>query len=87
MSLQAKLVMALDKAENDVHSKIIRNVMKLDRTDPRSVKLQLEYAYRRYGKLYSKNPNAHDDDTGETVKVDPLEALAEKLSPYMEGDD
>lgn len=79
LSLQAKLVMALDKAENDVHARIIEDVLTSD-----NLKLKVEYLYRRYGKLYSKNPNAHDDDTGETVKVDPLELLAEKLAPYME---
>lgn len=86
MSLEAKLVMALDKAENEVHATIIHNVMSLDPASPAAVKLQLEYLYRRHGKLYSKNPNAHDDDTGETFKVsDPLEELAEKLAPYIEN--
>lgn len=84
-SLQAKLVMALDKSENIIHAKIIENVMALDVTNPAAMKLQLDYLYRRHGKLYSKNPNAHDDDSGETVKiVDPLAALAEKLDPFCD---
>ncbi len=79
MSLQAKFVVALDKAENIVHDELIRDILASDND-----KLKLEYLCRRYPKLYSKNINAHDDDTGETVRVDPLELLAEKLKPFID---
>jgi hypothetical protein len=78
-TLRSKLVMALDKAESDVHSRIVEDVLESD-----NLKLKMDYLYRRYGKLYSKNPNSHDDDTGETVKIDALELLAEKLSTFIE---
>ena len=78
VTLKADLVMALDKAENEIHSQIIEDVLASD-----NLKIKVEYLYRRYGKLYSKNPNAHDDDTGETVSVDPLELLAEKLGQFL----
>lgn len=85
LSMQAKLVQALDKAENDNHAKIISNVMGLDPTNPMAVKLQLDYLYRRHGQLYRKGRTAIDDETGETIKiVDPFEALAEKLAPYID---
>lgn len=87
-SLQAKLVQALDRAESIVHAKVIENIMALDASDPRNVKIQLEFLFRRYTKLYSRNPNAHDDESGSTFPatvVNPLEALADKLAPFMDG--
>ncbi len=83
MSLQAKFVVALDRAENEALSEIIRDVMLLG-SDPASVKIKLEYAYRRHGKLFSRTANGIDDETGETVRVDPLELLAEKLKPFID---
>lgn len=79
VTLKMKLVTALDIAESQIHGKIISNVMESD-----NLKLQMEYLYRRYGKLYAKTPNAHDDETGETVKIDPLEILASKLRTFVE---
>lgn len=85
LSMQAKLVMALDQAENDIHARIIENVMTLDGKNPACVKLQLDYLYRRHGQLYRKGRTAIDDETGEKIKVvDPFEALAEKLAPYID---
>jgi hypothetical protein len=84
---QARLVIALDKAEGDVHASIVRNVMTADPTDPRVLKIQTDYLYRRHGKLYSRNLNAHDDDTGETHQVNPLDLLAEKLKPFLTDDE
>lgn len=82
LTLKAELVMALDKAEQVVHSQIIEDVLESD-----NLKLKTEYLYRRFSKLYSKNPNAHDDETGETYKVDPMELLLEKLQPFCRGGD
>lgn len=78
VTLKMRLVTALDIAENDVHAKIIEDVLESD-----NLKLKMDYLYRRYGKLYAKNPNAHDDETGETVKIDPLELLADKLRTFI----
>jgi len=79
ITLKMELVKALDQAECRNHSDIIEDVM----SDETPIKIKMEYLYRRYGKLYSKSPNAVDDDTGEDVKVDPNQVLIEKLSAFL----
>ncbi len=78
LTLKADLVVALDQAENEVHSKIVEDVL-----GSNDNKLKLDYLYRRYSKLYAKNSHAVDDYTGETVKIDPFELLAEKLTAFI----
>ena len=79
LTLKAELVVALDIAENEVHARIIEDVLASDET-----KLKMDYLRRRYPKLYSSNGTAIDDETGEEVKIDPLQLLAEKLSAFIE---
>lgn len=81
MTIQAKLVVAIDKAENEAHATLLQDVLDSDNT-----KVKMDFLRRRYGKLYSMNPNAHDDDTGEDVKVDPLVLLADKLKHFIVED-
>jgi hypothetical protein len=81
ITLKMKLERALDRAECVVHSAIIEDVLASD-----NHKLRMEYLYRRYGKLYSKNPNAVDDDTGEEYKVDPNQVLNERLGAFLPKD-
>lgn len=80
LTLKAKLVQALDKAESDNHATIIENVMTTD-----NLKLKMDYLFRRYPRLYAHPTKAIDDETGETVEVDPLQLLADKLGKFIEG--
>lgn len=79
VSMQAVLVQSLEKAESEVHSDIIRDVLLSD-----DIKAKLWYLERRYNKLYSRNPNAHvDDESGEDSPIDPVAMLAERLEELL----
>jgi len=80
-NIQAKLVRALDMAEGECHAQLLQDVLSAD--DPR---LKMDFLRARYNKLYSNNPNAHlDDETGEMIKREAAEILAEKLSRFLDG--
>ena len=80
-SKQADLVRALDMAEGECHAQLLQDVLSAD--DPR---LKMDFLRARYNKLYSNNPNAHlDDETGEMIKREAAEILAEKLSRFLDG--
>jgi hypothetical protein len=79
LTVKATLVRELDAAEARCHQRLLQDVV--DSEDPRVKTWFLE---RRYGKLYSRNPNAHvDDETGTEVKLDANQVLAEKLGQLL----
>ena len=81
-TMQARLVTALEIAESEAHSELMQDVLESD-----NVKVKADFMYRRYGKLYSRSLTSHDDETGETTKVDPMEVLAETLKAFIKDDD
>lgn len=80
LTVKAKLVVELERAEAQCHERLLQDVLEAD--DPR---LKMDFLKARYGKLYSRNPNARiDDETGEKVKIEIAEILADKLSQFMD---
>lgn len=82
LTVKAKLVTELEKAEGECHSRLLQDVL-----DSNSIQAKQWFLERRYNKLYSTNPNAHiDDETGETETFDAAAILAEKLRQFMGPD-
>jgi hypothetical protein len=83
LTLKARLVLALEKAEGECHATLLEDVIESD-----NVQAKIWFLQRRYNKLYSKNPNAHvDDETGEVIRRSATEILADKLAQFLEDDD
>jgi len=80
VTLRAVLVQRLEQVESKVHQDIIRDVLLSE-----NVNAKIWYLERRWNKLYSKNPNTQiDDESGEEIKVDPLELLRDKLKGLLD---
>lgn len=73
-SMYVHLLERLEQSEGEVHAQCVEDV--LDSDDAR---LKMEYLKLRFSKLYSKNPNSVDDETGRETKIDARELLRERL--------
>lgn len=72
----AELVTKLEKAEAEVESQIVEDILHCDDPD-----LKLKFAERRWNKRWNKNPNAKvDDETGKAEEPDAKEVLEELLT-------
>lgn len=82
LSMQAQLVIKLDEAEGYIHGQMVEDIL-----NHGSIQARQWYLERRFNKLYTKNPNAHtDDETGETVTIDPIAVLAARLKELKDND-
>lgn len=81
LTLQARLVVELEKAEADCHGKLVVDILASG-----SPELKLKFLRLRYNKLYNNNPNAVDDVTGEDVQRSAADLLIEKLSTFLEDE-
>jgi len=82
MTVQARLVVELERAEAEVHDKLI-----VDIVENGSPEMKMKYLKARYNKLYNNNPNAIDDATGEETRVSVADMLMDKLSNFLEVDE
>lgn len=81
LTLQARLVVELEKAESDCHATLVKDILKTGNPE-----LKLKFLKLRYNKLYNNNPNAVDDSTGEEVARSAADLLIEKLSTFLENE-
>lgn len=82
-TLKMKFVKELDRAEGQGLDQFSRDM--LDPAVP--MKTRAEFMYRRHSRLFSKNPKALDDRTGQEYETDPKQLLAEKLAVFLESED
>jgi len=81
--LQAKLVVSLREAEARVKEQITENIL-----EGKNLQAQMWFLERRFSKEFSRNPAAHvDDETGEEVRVDAAQLLADRLAQLIGGGD
>jgi hypothetical protein len=82
MDRRAKLCLALNKVEAELHDELIVDVL-----ENGSPELVMKFMRYRWNKLYNNNPNATDDATGEDVKRNALDILIGKLATFVEDDE
>jgi len=81
VSLRVLFLVEGDRASSDLHDRLIVDVLSSD--DP---KLKFEFMRRRWGKIYSANPNATEDpETGEEHTIDAVSLLLERIEA-LKGD-
>ena len=78
LSLMAMMCLELNKAEAECHEELLLDVLHSG-----SPELKMKFLQRRYGKLYSANPNAIEDESGEEVQRSAMDILAEKLANFV----
>lgn len=82
LTLKAKMCLELNAAEAECHEELLLDVLSNG-----SPELKMKFLQRRYGKLYSNNPNAIEDESGEEVQRSAVDILAEKLANFVVEDE
>ncbi len=79
---KGRLVLALEKAESELHDNVITDVLEYE--GPGAAKVKLDFLSRRFPKLHQRGARSIDDETGEDVHRDVAELLADKLANFLD---